>query len=82
MDGSALMHIQAARSGLSEFKNRAHEVVVNDGREMRGTGGEGRGERGRFGQNTLYSCTRFSNNKIIIMKRLIPGDSRLCPFHS
>lgn len=43
MDGSALMHIQAALSGLSEFKNRAHEVVVSNGREMRETGGEGRG---------------------------------------
>lgn len=32
------MHIQAALSGLGEFKNRAHEVVVSGGREMRGTG--------------------------------------------
>lgn len=38
MDGSVLMHIQAALSRLSEFKNRAHEVVVSAGREMRGTG--------------------------------------------
>lgn len=54
------MYILAALSGL--FKNKVHEVRVGVGGEMRGVG-----ERkwSKFDRNTLHTCMKFPNDKLI-----------------
>jgi hypothetical protein len=49
------------------IKSRGREVLMGDGREVRGT--EKREWECGFDQNTSYSCIKFSNNKHIINKK-------------